>query len=64
MLARIEGMRVLMADYRQRIRFDHPEVYPRISNDLSRDPRTRIEHGDACRAKRRKRASRGLQGCR
>lgn len=44
-LALIEGMRVLMADYKQRIRADHPKVYSQdLLNNLFRHPYTRIEY--------------------
>lgn len=44
-LALIEEMRVLMADYKQRIRADHPKVYSQdLINNLFRYPYTRIEY--------------------
>ncbi|GAA3693093.1 Fic family protein [Sphingomonas cynarae] len=44
-LALIEGMRMLMADYKQRIRADHPKVYSQdLLNNLFRHPYTRIEY--------------------
>ena len=44
-LALIEEMRVLMADYKQRIRADHPKVYSQdLLNNLFRHPYTRIEY--------------------
>ncbi len=44
-LALIEGMRVLMADYKQRIRADYPKVYSQdLLNNLFRHPYTRIEY--------------------
>ncbi len=44
-LALIEGMRVLMADYKQRIRSGHPKVYSQdLLNNLFRHPYTRIEY--------------------
>ncbi|MEH3103213.1 MAG: hypothetical protein PGN12_04835 [Sphingomonas phyllosphaerae] len=42
-----------MADYKQRIRADHPEAYPKDPlNHLSRHSRTRAEFGGACRSER------------
>jgi Fic family protein len=44
-LALIEGMRVLMADYKQRIRADPPKVYSLdLLNNLFRHPYTRIDY--------------------
>lgn len=44
-LALIEGMQVLMADYKQRIRAGHPKVYSQdLLNNLFRHPYTRIEY--------------------
>ncbi len=44
-LALIEGMRALMADYKQRIRTDHPKVYSQdLLNNLFRHPYTRIDY--------------------
>ncbi len=44
-LTLIEGMRVLMADYKQCIRADHPKVYSQdLLNNLFRHPYTRIEY--------------------
>lgn len=44
-LAMIEGMRVLMAEYKQRIRTDYPRVYSKdMLNNLFRHPYTRIEY--------------------
>lgn len=44
-LALSEGMRVLMADYKQRIRADQPEVYWQdLLNTLFRHSYTRIEY--------------------
>ncbi len=44
-LALIEGMRALMADYKHRIRADHPKVYSQdLLNNLFRHPYTRIEY--------------------
>ncbi|KQN92736.1 hypothetical protein ASE95_08710 [Sphingomonas sp. Leaf231] len=44
-LALIEGMRVLMADYKQRIRADHPKGYSQdLLNELFRHPYTRIKY--------------------
>lgn len=44
-LALIEGMRVLMAEYKQRIRADYPKVYSQdLLNNLFRHPYTRIEY--------------------
>lgn len=44
-LALIEGMRALMAEYKQRIRTDHPKVYSQdLLNNLFRHPYTRIEY--------------------
>lgn len=44
-LALIEGMRVLMADYKQRIRAEHPKIYSQdLLNNLFRHPYTRIEY--------------------
>lgn len=53
MLVPVEWMWVLMADYRQRIRADHPDACSTdLLNNLSRHPRTRAEYGDACRSER------------
>lgn len=44
-LALIEGMRLLMADYKQRIRAEHPKIYSQdLLNNLFRHPYTRIEY--------------------
>ena len=44
-LALIEGMRILMADYKQRIRADHPKVYSQdLLNNMFRHPYTRIDY--------------------
>ncbi|WP_066706784.1 MULTISPECIES: transcriptional regulator [Sphingomonas] len=44
-LALIEGMRVLMAEYKQRIRSEHAKVYSQdLLNNLFRQPYTRIEY--------------------
>lgn len=44
-LALIEGMRSLMAEYKQRIRADHPKIYSQdLLNNLFRHPYTRIEY--------------------
>ncbi len=44
-LTLIEGLRVLMADCKQRIRADHPKVYSQdLINNLFRHPYTRIEY--------------------
>ena len=44
-LALIEGMRVLMADYKRRIRSEHPKLYSQdLLNNLFRHPYTRIEY--------------------
>lgn len=44
-LALIEGMRALMADYKQRIRSDHAKIYTQdLLNNLFRHPYTRIEY--------------------
>ena len=44
-LALIEGMRVLMADYKRRIRDEHPKIYSHdLLNNLFRHPYTRIEY--------------------
>lgn len=44
-LALIEGMRALMADYKQRIRSEHPKIYSQdLLNNLFRHPYTRIEY--------------------
>ena len=44
-LALIEGMRALMADYKQRIRRDHLKLYSQdLLNNLFRHPYTRIEY--------------------
>lgn len=44
-LALIEGMRVLMAEYKQRIRANHPKIYSQdLLNNLFRHPYTRIEY--------------------
>lgn len=43
--ALIEGMRLLMAGYKQRIRADHPRVYSQdLLNHLFRHPYTRIKY--------------------
>ena len=43
-LAMIEGMRALMAEYKQRIRTDHAKIYSQdLLNNLFRHPYTRIE---------------------
>lgn len=43
-LALIEGMRLLMADYKQRIRAEPPKIYSQdLLNNLFRDPYTRVE---------------------
>lgn len=44
-LAPIERMRVLMADYKQRLRADHPEVYSQdLLNTLFRHAYARIDY--------------------
>ena len=44
-LTLIEGMRTLMADYKQRIRSGHPKLYSQdLLNNLFRHPYTRIEY--------------------
>lgn len=44
-LALIEGMRLLMADYKQRIRAEHPKIYSQdLLNNLFRHPYTRVEY--------------------
>ncbi len=44
-LALIEGMRVLMTDYKQRIRAEHGKIYSQdLLNNLFRHPYTRIEY--------------------
>lgn len=44
-LALIEGLRVLMAEYKQRILSDHPKVYSQdLLNNLFRHPYRRIEY--------------------
>lgn len=44
-LALIEGMRALMADYKQRIRANHPKVYSKdLLNNLLLHPYKRIEY--------------------
>ncbi len=44
-LALIEGMRALMAEYKQRIRTDHSKIYSQdLLNNLFRHPYTRIDY--------------------
>lgn len=44
-LALVEGLRTLMADYKQRIRSDLPKIYSQdLLNNLFRHPYTRIEY--------------------
>jgi len=44
-LALIEGMRTLMADYKQRIRAEHPKIYSQdLLNNMFRHPYTRIDY--------------------
>ena len=44
-LALIEGMRVLMADYKRRIRSEHPKIYSQdLLNNMFRHPYTRIDY--------------------
>ncbi|WP_156029323.1 Fic family protein [Sphingobium sp. DC-2] len=44
-LALIEGMRVLMAEYKQRIRAEHPKIYSQdLLNNMFRHPYTRIDY--------------------
>jgi Fic family protein len=44
-LALIEGMCLLMADYKQRIRAEHPKIYSQdLLNNLFRHPYTRVEY--------------------
>ena len=44
-LALMEGMRTLMADYKRRIRTDHPKIYSQdLLNNLFRHPYTRIDY--------------------
>lgn len=46
-LALIEGMRVLMAEYKQRVRADHSKVYSQDPlNNLFRHPYTRFVYVD------------------
>lgn len=44
-LSLIEGMRLLMAEYKQRMRSDHPKIYSQdLLNNMFRHPYTRIDY--------------------